>query len=93
MTLDRERDIIRLEFINSGNSWVNGTLKATLFNRTTGKEVSLDETVYYTMPGDHRLMDIPLREKPEKGDYTATVMMDYGDRNTLEAAELEFSYE
>lgn len=93
MTLDRERDIIGLEFINSGNAWVNGTLKATLFNRATGKEIALDETVYYTMPGDRRLMDIPLKDKPEKGEYTATVMLDYGDDNTLEAAELEFTYE
>ncbi len=93
MTFDRERDIIGLEFINSGNAWVNGTLKTTLFNRTTGKEIALDETVYYTMPGDRRLMDIPLKDKPEKGEYTATVMLDYGDDNTLEAAELEFTYE
>ena len=93
MTLDRERDIIGLEFINRGNIWVNGTLKATLFNRTTGRETTLDETVFYTMPGDHRQMDIPLKEKPGKGDYTATVILDYGDDSTLEAAELEFGYE
>jgi hypothetical protein len=29
----------------------------------------------------------------EKGEYIATVMLDYGDETILEAAELEFSYE
>ncbi len=93
MSLDRESNIIGLNFHNKGNSWVNGILKATLFNRTTGKEVSLGETEFYTMPGDQRKMGIPMKEIPGKGDYTATVILDYGDETALEAAELEFSYD
>jgi len=93
MSLDREKNIIGLVFHNKGNSWVNGMLKTTLFNRTTGKEVSLGETEFYTMPGDHRKMGIPIKELLEKGDYTATVILDYGDGTALEAAELEFSYD
>lgn len=93
MSLDRENNIIGLNFHNKGNSWVNGILKATLFNRTTGKEVSLGETEFYTMPGDQRKVGIPIKELPTKGDYTATVILDYGDETALEAAELEFSYD
>lgn len=93
MSLDRENNIIRLDFQNKGNIWVNGIMRATLFNRTTGKEVSLGETEFYTMPGDHRKVGIPIKEFLEKGDYTATVILDYGDETALEAAELEFSHD
>jgi len=93
MSLDRENNTIGLYFHNTGNIWVNGMLKTTLFNRTTGKEVSLGETEFYTMPGDHRKVGIPMKEVPGKGDYTATVILDYGDETALEAAELEFSYD
>jgi len=93
MSFDRETNIIGLVFNNNGNIWINGIIKATLFNRTTGKEVSLGETEFYTMPGDHRKMGIPIKELPGKGDYTATVILDYGDETALEAAELEFSHE
>lgn len=93
MSLDRENNIIGLLFHNKGNIWVNGILKTTLFNRTTGKEVSLGESEFYTMPGDRREIGIPIEGSLEKGDYTATVILDYGDETTLEAAELEFSHE
>lgn len=93
MSLDRENNIIGLLFHNKGNTWVNGILKTTLFNRTTGKEVSLGESEFYTMPGDQRKIDIPIKEPLVKGDYTATVILDYGDETALEAAELEFSHE
>jgi hypothetical protein len=38
-------------------------------------------------------MQIPLRQELEKGRYTATVMLDYGDDTTIEAAELQFTHE
>lgn len=93
MSLDREKKMIGLDFHNNGNIWVNGLLKTTLFNRTIGEEVSLGEIEFYTMPGDHRKVGIPIKELLGKGDYTATVILDYGDETALEAAELEFSHD
>lgn len=93
MSFDRETNIIGLVFNNNGNTWINGIIKTTLFNRTTGKETSLGETEFYTMPGDHRKVGISTKKLLEKGDYTATVILDYGDETALEAAELEFSHE
>lgn len=93
MQFDRKNNTLGLEFINSGTIWVNGTLVATLFNRTTGREITLAETVFYTMPGDHRKMYIGITEELDMGDYIATLLIDYGDENTLEAAELDFSIE
>ena len=49
--------------------------------------------IFYSMPMDHRKVYIKMPDKLEKGNYTATVLIDYGDENNLEAAELDFVYE
>ncbi len=93
MTLNRESNHIVVAFNNKGNIWTDGVIKTTIFNRTTGKETNLGEVPFFTMPGNHRKMMISTGEKLERGDYTATVILDYGDEATLEAAELEFRHE
>lgn len=45
------------------------------------------------MPNDYRITRIPIPEQIDKGDYMATVLIDYGDEYNLEAAELQFKYE
>lgn len=93
MSFSGEKNLIGLTFNNDGNIWTDGVIRATLFNHTTGKEASLGNIPFFTMPGNQRKVIIPLGESLEKGDYTATVILDYGDETTLEAAELEFSHE
>lgn len=93
MSLERANNTIVVDFLNKGNIWINGSMSATLFNRNTGNEVSLGDTDFYTMPGDHRKMTVTIQGLLEKGDYTATVTLNYGDETTLEVAELEFSHE
>ncbi|MDD4778578.1 MAG: hypothetical protein PHV53_09865 [Fermentimonas sp.] len=93
MTFNRENNHIVLSFQNSSNIWTDGIIKTSIFNRTTGKEIALDVTPFFTMPGNYRKVMISPGESLEKGDYTATVILDYGDETILEAAELEFRYE
>jgi P pilus assembly chaperone PapD len=93
LAYDKESNSLVLTFSNVGNIWINGSVNASLFNQTTGKESNIEAIDFYTMPGDRRIMSIPLLHVPEKGKYTATVMLDYGDDTTIEAAELEFRYE
>lgn len=93
MTYNKESNSVGLGFNNNGNVWINGILNTTLFNSSTGKEMDLGKIDFYTMPGDHRKMIIHATEPLEKGNYIATVVIDYGDDSVLEAAELEFSYE
>lgn len=93
LAYDKETNSLLLLFSNGGNIWLNGHVSASLFNQAIGKESNIEPADFYTMPGDRRIMQIPLREELEKGKYTATVMLDYGDRTTIEAAELQFSYE
>lgn len=93
LKIDREVNSLALVFKNLGNIWINGKVTTSLFNQTTGDEFALEETIFYTLPDDHRTMYIPIGKPLEKGDYVATVVMDYGEDTTLEAAELQFSHE
>lgn len=93
LSFDKEKKALKLIFNNKGNIWINGTAKTTLLNQSSGKEIILENTDFYTLPDDHRIMYIPINNKTAKGRYTATVMLDYGDDNNIEAAELEFDYE
>lgn len=93
LSYHKDSNSLELIFNNKGNIWINGDIKANLFNQTNGKELNLETIDFYTLPDDHRITNIPLKKELEKGQYTATVMMDYGDSNNIEAAELEFNYE
>ena len=93
MTFNRESKNIVLAFNNNGNIWTDGVIKTTIFNRTTGKEVALNDTPFFTMPGNSRKVMIAPGDALDKGDYIATVILDYGDETILEAAELEFRHE
>lgn len=93
LSLNKTENAIFLEFKNEGNVWIDGSVGSYLFNKATGKEIALENIMYYTMPNDLRILKIPLPANIEKGNYTATVMIDYGDSNNIEAAELEFTYE
>lgn len=84
---------IQLEFKNEGNVWIEGTVKSYLFDKSTGKEITLDNISFYTMPEDNRILRIPVPNSIKSGSYIATVLVDYGDKNNIEAAELQFIYE
>ncbi|MDD4009177.1 MAG: hypothetical protein PHQ67_05120 [Fermentimonas sp.] len=93
LTYDREKNSLILVFKNLGNIWINGQVTANLFNQSTGNEFTLEKSFFYTLPGDLRTMSIPLGNPLVTGNYIATVMLDYGDDTTLEAAELQFSHD
>lgn len=82
-----------LSFDNLGDVWADGKISTDLVNTRTGKKTALDNIVFYTMPGNKREISIPLPGGLEKGKYTASVIIDYGDRDNLELGELNFTYE
>lgn len=93
LSWDKTSKNILLQFKNEGNVWIDGSVKSFLFNKSTGKEIPLEETTFYTMPSDNRILKLPIPNNIEKGGYIATVLIDYGDKNNIEAAELQFNYE
>lgn len=89
----KDNNELLLEFKNEGNVWLDGSARPYLFNKSTGNEVSLTDIAFYTMPQDKRVLRIPTLKTLERGDYVATVLLDYGDKNNIEAAELQFTHE
>lgn len=93
LVYDKSKNKLSLFFENQGNVWIDGKVYTDLVNTQNGKKTSLDNIIFYTMPGNKREMDIVLPATLEKGKYTASVMIDYGDANNLEVGELNFNYE
>jgi hypothetical protein len=90
---NKETKNINLHFENLGNVWADGIIYPELLNTQTGKKTTMDHIIFYSMPGDFRETDIVLPENLESGKYIATILIDYGDDNTIEMAELSFTYE
>lgn len=84
---------IELHFENLGNIWGDGIIYPELLNTQTGKKTKLDHVIFYSMPKDYRITDFPLPANLAKGKYVATFLLDYGDENALEMAELTFTHE
>lgn len=94
LLFNKDNSSIELHFENTGNVWADGTIHTELLNTATGKDRTLDDIVFYSMPGNLRKVTIPLPERLKMGtDFVATVIIDYGKRQQLEAAELTFRYE
>jgi len=93
LALSKDRSHIELTFQNQGNIWENGIAHTELLNSKTGKKTKLPESFFYTMPNDVRLMKIALPNNLEKGSYVTTIILDIGDENSVEMAELSFEYE
>jgi P pilus assembly chaperone PapD len=93
LKFDAQRKTLLLSFENKGNIWTDGIVYTDLLNTRNGKEVKVEEFVFYTLPGNKRTAAIQLPKDLSKGDYVATVLINYGDDAEMEAAELKFSYE
>ena len=93
LKFDSPQRQLRLEFSSKSNVWTDGLIYTDLLNTGTGKTVKIEEAAFRTLPGDRRVMFISLPPGLAKGNYTATVMMDYGNESEIEAAELKFIYD
>lgn len=90
----KEEKNIVLSFENTGNIWADGKVFVDIVNPQTGSKTTLNTTVFYTMPGNTRDIKFLLPENLNKGvKYIATLLMDYGEENIIEMAELKFTYE
>ncbi|WP_374164702.1 hypothetical protein [Arcticibacter sp. MXS-1] len=81
-----------LQFNNTGKSWIEGTIKWELFNEQSGQKTKLDPTDFYSLPGDSRLVRKELPGDLKKGKYNATAIINYGNKDELKIAELEFEF-
>lgn len=88
-----DKNYIELLFENNGNVWAEGTIYSDLTNIDTGEKINLQDIIFYTMPTNKRITEINLPKELPKGNYVASVLMDYGDPENMEAGELRFTYE
>lgn len=93
LAYNKESKTLDLLFNNLGNSWADGSIFLELLNNQTGKQIKLQPTVFYTLPGNKRIVHLDLPKDLPKGRYTATVLIDYDDQNNIEAAELNFTHD
>ncbi len=93
LRFDQDRKELELSFDNLGNTWTDGKIYTSLLNTATGKEITMEEFIFYTLPGKKRISRIELPQEVAKGNYVATVLINYGDDSEMAAAELSFSYE
>jgi len=79
-----------LQLSNTGDLWVEGSIKWELLNEQNGKTQKLEETKIYSLPGDKRLIVKDLPGDLPKGKYSITAIVNYGNKDDLKIAELEF---
>jgi P pilus assembly chaperone PapD len=81
---------LQLTLQNSSGSWVNGKCKWEVLNTASGSKTALPEQEFYTLPGDKRVLRLPVPGTLPKGKYTATAVLTYGKAKDVKVAELEF---
>jgi hypothetical protein len=62
-------------------------------NQNDGSQLKLENQMIYTLPGDQRVVSIPLPAVLKPGKYIATSTFSYGDDDTIKMAELTFIHE
>jgi len=81
---------LELKLNNTGKQWLEGKVKWEILNTQTGEKKKLSDQEIYSLPGDHRIIRQILPPKLAKGSYTATAIINYGDKDELKLVELEF---
>jgi len=92
-TLDQAGKFLELSYDVTGNTWMEGQIRAEFINQDNGKKTIVEDIGFYCLPHDKRKQYISVPQELVAGDYIATVMLFYGDQNLVKAAELEFKYE
>jgi hypothetical protein len=81
---------LELTMKNTGKTWLEGKVKWELLNTQTGEKKKLDDQDFYSLPNDSRIIRQPLPIGLPKGKYTATAVINYGNKDELKLVELEF---
>lgn len=90
---DTTNQWLTLHFDNVGKIWADGTISVELLNQADGSKRTLPALDFYTMPGDQRKHRILLPADLQKGEYTISAIMNYGDISTVKIAELDYVHE
>lgn len=82
---------LELSLENTGKTWLEGKVKWEILNTQTGTKTKLEDQEIYSLPGDKRTVRQSLPANIAKGKYTATAIVNYGNKDELKLVELEFA--
>ena len=83
---------LELKCENTGKIWIDGNIQWELLNTQSGEKTKLPEDYFLSLPGDKRTIKKVLPKDLKKGRYNATAVINYGNKDELKIAELEFEY-
>jgi hypothetical protein len=81
-----------LELVNKGDGIGFCSMYIELTNVQTGVQKKLPVRQFTILPGFTRVFTFPLPADLPKGKYSSVGVMDFGNKEHVEAAELEFTY-
>lgn len=82
---------LELNLENTGKMWLEGKVKWEILNTQTGSKFKLEDQEIFSLPGDTRIVRQALPANIAKGKYTATAIINYGNKDELKLVELEFA--
>ena len=82
---------LELSLQNTGKMWLEGKVKWEILNTQTGNKTKLEDQDIFSLPGDKRIVRQALPANISKGKYTATAIINYGNKDELKLVELEFA--
>lgn len=88
---EQNNKFLELHIENIGNVWTDGKIKWELFNNNTGNKTIIKESDFYTLPKDVRVIKQQLPSTLQKGQYTVSAILTYGENDIIKIAELEFN--
>ncbi|MHB1922363.1 MAG: fimbrial biogenesis chaperone [Chitinophagaceae bacterium] len=88
----KEIRYLKLSFTNSGQLWLKGKIEWELLDLASGKKIKMLPQYFYSLPGDHRIVLEDLPNGLKKGKYSVSAIINYGNKDDLKIAELDFNY-
>ena len=83
-------EILELKIENTGKIWLDGKVKWELLNIQSGEKIKMDNLAFLSLPGDKTTIKMELPVGLKKGHYSATAIINYGNKDELKVVELEF---
>lgn len=87
---EKKQRNVEITLQNVGDGIASCVAYIELTNQSTGKQQKLTVKRFVVLPGYVRNYMFALPENLEKGKYSAVGVLDYGSKDVVEAAELEF---
>ncbi len=78
---------------NTGDKVLDAKVFLALADLSTAEEKQFKTTTVSVYPGQHRNVNLTLPENPEPGQYALALLMDYGNRQPIEGAQILLTVE